>query len=94
MVKIPRWPFDKFVGGEQGAGYADESVTGEVMALTYRRSRLLKAVRSLEIGVYGLRLQGMTEWSDEEVRRVLRTADDERLFVVAEALRRGSARPM
>lgn len=88
-VKIPRWPFDKFVGGDRVLG-TQMKATGEVMALEQTvEAALLKAVRSLEIGVYGLRIQGMTEWSDEEVGRRLRTADDERLFVVAEALRRG-----
>lgn len=88
-VKIPRWPFDKFVGGDRVLG-TQMKATGEVMALDRTvEAALLKAVRSLEIGVYGLRLQGMTEWSDDEVRRRLRAADDERLFVVAEALRRG-----
>src|SRR5690606_14272129 len=88
-VKIPRWPFDKFVGGDRVLG-TQMKATGEVMALERSvAAALMKAVRSLEIGVYGLRLPGMTDWSDEEVRRRLREADDERLFVVAEALRRG-----
>src|SRR5690606_38057827 len=88
-VKIPRWPFDKFVGGDRVLG-TQMKATGEVMALERSvAAALMKAVRSPEIGVYGLRLPGMTDWSDEEVRRRLREADDERLFVVAEALRRG-----
>ncbi|REJ34843.1 MAG: carbamoyl-phosphate synthase large subunit [Bacillota bacterium] len=90
-VKIPRWPFDKFVGGDRVLG-TQMKATGEVMALEQSvEAALMKAVRSLEIGVYGLRLPGMTDWSDAEVRRRLREADDERLFVVAEALRRGVA---
>lgn len=88
-VKIPRWPFDKFVGGDRVLG-TQMKATGEVMALEQSvEAALMKAVRSLEIGVYGLRLPGMTDWSDEEVRRRMKHADDERLFVVAEALRRG-----
>ena len=88
-MKIPRWPFDKFVGGDRVLG-TQMKATGEVMAHGASvEAALMKAVRSLEIGVYGLRLPGMTDWSDAEVRRRLREADDERLFVVAEALRRG-----
>ncbi|MFO7264889.1 MAG: carbamoyl-phosphate synthase large subunit [Bacillota bacterium] len=88
-LKIPRWPFDKFVGGDRVLG-TQMKATGEVMALEQSlEAALMKAVRSLEIGAYGLRLPGMAEWSDQEVRRRLKEADDERLFVVAEALRRG-----
>src|SRR5690606_41562784 len=81
--------FGKFVGGDRVLG-TQMKATGEVMALEQSvEAALMKAVRSLEIGAYGLRLPGMAEWSDQEVRRRLKEADDERLFVVAEALRRG-----
>ena len=89
VVKIPRWPFDKFVTADRLLG-TQMKATGEVMAIDRTlEGALLKAVRSLEIGAYGLRLKGVEQWSDEDVRRRLRAGDDERLFVVAEALRRG-----
>ncbi|MBO8142712.1 MAG: carbamoyl-phosphate synthase large subunit, partial [Firmicutes bacterium] len=89
VVKIPRWPFDKFVTADRVLG-TQMKATGEVMAIDRSlEGALLKAVRSLEIGSNGLRLPGMDGWTDEEVRRRLPAADDERLFVMAEALRRG-----
>ncbi|MDI3257288.1 MAG: carbamoyl-phosphate synthase large subunit [Kyrpidia sp.] len=89
VTKIPRWPFDKFGTANRRLGTQMKS-TGEVMAIgrTFESS-LLKAVRSLEIGVDGLDLPGTEELSDDELRCRLRAADDERLFVIAEALRRG-----
>ncbi|ATW27239.1 carbamoyl-phosphate synthase large subunit [Candidatus Formimonas warabiya] len=88
VVKVPRWPFDKF-------GYADRSLgtqmkaTGEVMALDRTfEAALNKAVRSLEIGVYGLRTRDSFQWTEMEMEdRIIRATDD-RLFAIAEAFRR------
>ena len=77
----------------RGSGLGTQmKATGEVMAIdrTFERA-LLKAVR-LDIGIASLRLKGMETWSDEQVRRRLEVATDERLFVIAEALRRGVSR--
>src|SRR5262249_39668052 len=62
----------------------------EVMAIgrTFEAA-LLKAIRSLEIGAYGLRLRHLATWSDMQMEEGLRVATDERLFVIAEAFRRG-----
>ncbi|SKA02193.1 carbamoyl-phosphate synthase large subunit [Selenihalanaerobacter shriftii] len=89
VFKIPRWPFDKFHYADRELG-TQMKATGEVMAIDRLfEASLLKAVRSLEIGAYSLRLPGSEEWSTEEIEDYLVDADDERLFVIAEALRRG-----
>ncbi|MCK8825321.1 carbamoyl-phosphate synthase large subunit [Fuchsiella alkaliacetigena] len=89
VFKIPRWPFDKFHYADRELG-TQMKATGEVMAIDRLfEASLLKAVRSLEIGMYSLRLPGSEEWSKEEIKEYLVSADDERIFVVAEALRRG-----
>jgi carbamoyl-phosphate synthase large subunit len=89
VCKIPRWPFDKFQVADRRLG-TQMKATGEVMAIgrTMEES-LQKAVRSLEIGVSGLSLPAMTGWSERELREGLEKPTDERLFVLAEALRRG-----
>jgi len=89
VVKFPRWPFDKFAGADRVLG-TQMKATGEVMAIDRTfEGALQKAVRSLEIGATSLRLPGMEAWSDEETLRRVRVSDDQRLFAVAEALRRG-----
>ncbi|HIE09903.1 MAG TPA: carbamoyl-phosphate synthase large subunit [Armatimonadetes bacterium] len=89
VVKIPRWPFDKFSYADRRIGTEMKS-TGEVMAIDRTfEGALLKAVRSLEIGVDGLRLPGMERLSDVELEHKLSTPTDERLFAIAEAFRRG-----
>ncbi|MGI6036909.1 MAG: carbamoyl-phosphate synthase large subunit [Limnochordia bacterium] len=89
VIKFPRWPFDKFITADRILG-TQMKATGEVMAIDVTlEGALLKAVRSLEIGISGLRLPALEELSDKRLRARLRIADDERLFVVAEALRRG-----
>lgn len=88
VVKIPRWPFDKFVAADRGLG-TQMKATGEVMAIDRTfQAALLKAVRSLEIGVYGLRVPDSVLWSEMEIEHKLSHPDDERLFVIAEAFRR------
>ncbi|MGQ9524403.1 MAG: carbamoyl-phosphate synthase large subunit [Armatimonadota bacterium] len=89
VVKIPRWPFDKFAFGDRTVG-TQMKATGEVMAIDRTfEAALMKAIRSLEIGVHGLRLKGINLWTDMQIEEGLREATDERLFVIAEALRRG-----
>ncbi|HID06654.1 MAG TPA: carbamoyl-phosphate synthase large subunit, partial [Armatimonadetes bacterium] len=89
VVKIPRWPFDKFTTADRAIG-TQMKATGEVMAIDRTfEGALLKAVRSLEIGTYGLILRGASQKSDMELEELLRVPNDERLFYIAEALRRG-----
>jgi len=89
VSKIPRWPFDKFVDANRKLG-TQMKATGEVMAIgrTFEES-IHKAVRSLEIGVHRLFLKEAVELSDETLRARLIKPDDERIFLVAEAFRRG-----
>jgi carbamoyl-phosphate synthase large subunit len=89
VVKIPRWPFDKFNLADRTLG-TQMKATGEVMAIDRSlESGLLKAIRSLEIGLYGLTVPGAAEMSKAELERAIVQADDRRLFFLAEALRRG-----
>lgn len=91
VTKIPRWPFDKFVGANRKLG-TQMKATGEVMAIgrTLEES-LLKAVRSLEIGLDHLQLPEAVEIPVEELQKRLAVPDDERLYLVAEWFRRGGS---
>ncbi|WP_038091594.1 carbamoyl-phosphate synthase large subunit [Tumebacillus flagellatus] len=89
VTKIPRWPFDKFITAKRVLG-TQMKATGEVMAIERSfEASLMKAVRSLEIGLDSLDLPGADELSVEQLEKRLIHADDERLFLVAEALKRG-----
>ena len=91
VVKFPRWPFDKFVYADRTLG-TQMKATGEVMSIDRNfEGALLKAVRSLEIGVHRLHMEKMDDWPDERVKKNLARINDERIFVIAEALRRGVA---
>jgi carbamoyl-phosphate synthase large subunit len=91
VVKFPRWPFDKFAFADRILG-TQMKATGEVMAIDRSfESALLKAIRSLEIGLHGLYLPALADLPLEKIRAAIHDADDERLFVIAEALRRGIA---
>jgi carbamoyl-phosphate synthase large subunit len=89
VTKIPRWPFDKFTSANRKLG-TQMKATGEVMAIgrTFEES-IHKAIRSLEIGVHRLLLKDAHELDDETLTQRLAKADDERLFLIAEAFRRG-----
>ncbi len=85
VVKIPRWPFDKFVTADKHLTTSMKS-TGEVMAFGRTiEEALQKAVRSLEVDMYF----GFKEWSEEEILDILRHPTHERLFVIYYALRKG-----
>ena len=89
VLKIPRWPFDKFVGADKALGTRMKA-TGEVMAVGCGfEDALLKAVRSLELGIDHICLDYLTKEDTEQIVKRLENKTDERLFVVAEALRRG-----
>ncbi|WP_294159380.1 carbamoyl-phosphate synthase large subunit [uncultured Selenomonas sp.] len=91
VVKFPRWPFDKFVYADRTLG-TQMKATGEVMSIDRNfEGALLKAVRSLEIGVHRLHMDKMDAWDDARVKKNLARINDERIFVIAEALRRGIA---
>ncbi len=89
VTKIPRWPFDKFESADRNLG-TQMKATGEVMAIgrSFEES-ILKAVRSLETGQFGLSLKNGKEMTDEWIEKRIRRAGDERLFFIGEAFRRG-----
>ena len=89
VAKIPRWPFDKFQSANRHLG-TQMKATGEVMAIgTSIEESLLKAVQSLEIGCLHLTKKDMTPYDPSTLEKRLKNADDERLFLIAEALRNG-----
>lgn len=89
VIKVPRWPFDKFALAQRSLG-TQMKATGEVMAIDRTlEAAMLKAVRSLEIGVHSLHLASIQALSTEEIKEYISRPNDERLFALAEALRRG-----
>lgn len=89
VVKIPRWPFDKFKIENRTIG-TQMKATGEVMAIDRSfEAALMKAIRSMEVGVHGLRHKKASQLSDKELEAKIKTPNDERLFAIAEAIRRG-----
>ncbi|CAH1204676.1 Carbamoyl-phosphate synthase large chain [Paenibacillus allorhizoplanae] len=89
VSKIPRWPFDKFTAANRKLG-TQMKATGEVMAIgrTFEES-IQKAIRSLEIGVHRLFLKETDLLDKETLELRLVKPDDERIFLLAEAFRRG-----
>ncbi len=89
IVKIPRWPFDKFTLADRRVT-TQMKATGEVMALGRSfEEALLKAMRSLEMGQVGLRPKNADLRTEMELENGLVHATDERLFLIFEALYRG-----
>lgn len=89
VTKIPRWPFDKFISANRKLG-TQMKATGEVMAIgrTFEES-IHKAVRSLEIGVHRIHLKDASKLDNDTLNYRLEKPDDERMFLIAEAFRRG-----
>jgi carbamoyl-phosphate synthase large subunit len=89
VVKIPRWPFDKFPRADTRLGTQMKS-TGEAMGIgrTYQAA-LMKAVRGLDLGRQTLTGTSVANWSDDELESAILAPTHERLFASAEALRRG-----
>ena len=89
VVKFPKWPFDKFVYAKKDLG-TQMMATGEVMAIGQSfEEALMKAVRSIELGLDTMDLPHLAECSDEEIRQKLHVCDSDRSFVVFEAIKRG-----
>ena len=89
VAKIPRFPFDKFEKGERRLG-TQMKATGEVMAIGRNiEESLLKACRSLEIGVHHNEMPELATVSDDALIEKVVKAQDDRLFYVSEAIRRG-----
>lgn len=89
VVKIPRLPFDKFLTAKRTLT-TQMKATGEVMSIcTNFEGALMKAVRSLEQHTESLRSYDFTKLTQEELLERLEIVDDLRIYVIAEALRRG-----
>ena len=89
VVKIPRLPFDKFITAKRTLT-TQMKATGEVMSICNNfEGALMKAIRSLEQHVDSLMSYDFTGLSDEELEAQLHVVDDRRIWVIAEALRRG-----
>ncbi|GFH42279.1 carbamoyl-phosphate synthase (glutamine-hydrolyzing) [Lactococcus hodotermopsidis] len=89
VSKIPRFPFDKFESGERRLG-TQMKATGEVMAIGRNiEESFLKAVRSLEVGVYHNEMPELADVTDDALVEKIVKAQDDRLFYLSEAIRRG-----
>ena len=89
VVKIPRLPFDKFLTAKRTLT-TQMKATGEVMSICNNfEGALMKAIRSLEQHVDSLMSYDFTGLTDDELEKQLAVVDDRRIWVIAEALRRG-----
>ncbi len=89
VTKFPRWPFEKFNLADRTLG-TQMKATGEVMAIDRTlEGSLLKAIRSLEIGLDHIELKKIAHETPEQLIERLQLVDDERLYVIAQALRVG-----
>jgi len=89
VVKIPRWPFDKFAGGDRSL-FTQMKATGEVMAIDRSfEAALMKAIRGLEVRQKDLRHAGFAAADEASLKDSIRKPTDERLWAIAEGLRRG-----
>ena len=89
VVKFPRWPFDKFVYADNTLG-TQMKATGEVMAIDNTfEGALMKAVRGCEIKLDSMIAPRIQKQSDAEIKKGVARTDDQRLFHICEALRRG-----
>lgn len=88
VTKIPRFPFDKFTTGDRRLG-TQMKATGEIMAIgrTFEES-LLKGIRSLDSGTEDIWLKDIAKLDLATIKQRLSKADDERIFIIAEAIRR------
>lgn len=88
VVKIPKWPFDKFVKAKRTLG-TQMKATGEVMSISSSfEAALMKAIRSLELGIFTLEQDIYKKLDGKVLVAKLSDINDERIFVIAEAIRR------
>ena len=89
VTKMPRFPFDKFTDADNSLG-TQMKATGEVMCIgrTVEES-LLKAIRSLEIGVWHLYMPKFDDWSTQELLDYIPRSTDDRIYAIAQMLRLG-----
>ena len=89
VVKIPRWPFDKFATGDRSL-FTQMKATGEVMAIDRSfEAAFMKAIRGLEVKSKDLRHPKMQSLDDDALRGAISKPTDERLWALADGLRRG-----
>lgn len=89
VCKIPKWPFDKFVSASHELG-TQMKATGEVMSICNNfEGALMKALRSLEQNIYYLHLDELENKDIETLKDKLKNVDDQRVFVIAQAIRQG-----
>ena len=93
VLKIPKWPFDKFVYANRTLG-TQMKATGEVMSISSNfEGALMKAVRSLELHLDSMELPSLKKVENNALLARLHLIDDQRIFVIAEVLRRGIGSP-
>ncbi|MBQ8164054.1 MAG: carbamoyl-phosphate synthase large subunit [Clostridia bacterium] len=89
VTKMPRFPFDKFTDANNKLS-TQMKATGEVMSIgRTAEESLLKAIRSLEIGVYHLYMSKFDTYKSEELSDYIKIGTDDRIYAIAELLRRG-----
>lgn len=89
VVKIPRLPFDKFISAKRTLT-TQMKATGEVMSICNNfEGALMKALRSLEQHIDSLATEEFTDFNEEELLEQLHVVDDRRIYVIAEAIRKG-----
>ena len=89
VLKFPKWPFDKFVYGNRTIG-TQMKATGEVMSIgTSFELAFMKAVRSIELGIDTPNLPKLVDLSKEELHDMISHCDDERIFVLYQAMKKG-----
>ncbi|MBO5451579.1 MAG: carbamoyl-phosphate synthase large subunit [Lachnospiraceae bacterium] len=89
VVKMPRLPFDKFITAKRTLT-TQMKATGEVMSICNNfEGALMKALRSLEQHVDSLMSYDFSEYSVEDLKERLKIVDDQRIFIIAEAIRKG-----
>lgn len=89
VLKFPKWPFDKFVYGNRTIG-TQMKATGEVMSIgTSFELAFMKAVRSIELGIDTPNLPKLVDLSKEELHDMIAQCDDERIFVIYQAMKKG-----
>lgn len=92
VSKVPRFPFDKFADADNKLG-TQMKATGEVMSIGRSlEESMLKAVRSLEIGVAHVYMEKFDSWDTDDMKSYIAEGRDDRIFAIAELLRRGISR--